>query len=327
MPPIRDALRFPAKRVLLHRTRLAYVHLGNLLTDAKRDRAARVYGYVAVWMPEELLVLYLEEGEVVNATTTADGVAFHPIAISDAIARVPASAEYGSICFHEATDEQLDTMFAAQTGVPISWPRELSPTDADALLAYLYATMHDGAVEINADGCVQYVMIASGAPVRGYFSDLRAGGDVAARVRALLEPHANASVPIVRLWPRAEALPAQASPALIQSYRDLMTALSTRLCTAGVGAAAEVMEGARRSLVQRHPLLDRFSPSHPTIKDPVTDTEGLTGAMSAWIGDVLWAAAPDGLPAEELIRELTSARRHVFQAAGLYEALPWKVRW
>jgi hypothetical protein len=70
MPPIRDAIRYPAKRVLLQRTRLAYVHLRNLLTDAKRDRSARVSGYVAVWMPEELLVLYLEEGEVVNATVS-----------------------------------------------------------------------------------------------------------------------------------------------------------------------------------------------------------------------------------------------------------------
>mgnify|MGYP003484574517 FL=1 len=92
MPHLRDALRYPYKRVLLQRTRLAYVHLQNLLTDAKRDRSARVYGYVAVWLPEELITLYLEEGEVVNATTTVDGVAFEPIAISDAVHRVPNSA-------------------------------------------------------------------------------------------------------------------------------------------------------------------------------------------------------------------------------------------
>ena len=72
----RDALRYPAKRVLLARTRLAYVHLRNLLTDAKRDRAARVCGYVAVWLPEELITLFLEEGEVVNATSSHDGEHF-----------------------------------------------------------------------------------------------------------------------------------------------------------------------------------------------------------------------------------------------------------
>lgn len=326
MAPLRDALRYPAKRVLLQRTRLAYVHLGNLLTDAKRDRAARVYGYVAVWLPEELLVLYLEEGEVVNATCTTDGIAFVPVAISEAIAHVPASAEYGSICFHEATDEQLDTMFRTQVGTPVPWPRELAATDAEALLAFLYATMHDGMVELRVDGSVNYIAVASGQPVRGYFTDPRPG-DVAARVRTLLEPGTAASAPVVRLWPRAEALPAQASPALITAYRELMGSLATRLQAAGVNAAPDVIEGARRSLVQKHALLDRFSPAHPTTKDPVTDTASLTAALSAWVGDVMWAAAPAELPPETLIKELTAPRRHVFQAAGLYDVLPWKVSW
>lgn len=326
MPLLRDAIRYPAKRVLLQRTRLAYVHLRNLLTDAKRDRAARVYGYVAVWMPEELITLFLEDGEVVNATSSDDGAIFHQIAISDAISRVPASAEYGSICFHEATDEQLDAMYATQTGHPLPWPRELRLADVNALLAFLYATMHDGVVEVIADGCVHYVVIGSGTPVRGYFSDTRTG-EAAANLRLLLEDPMHAEPPTVRLWPRPEALPAQASPALIQAYRELMAALADRLHTAGVGAAADIMEGARRSLVQRHALLDKFSPAHPTVKDPVTDTLALSAAVGAWIADVLWAAAPDELPAEEVIREVTAKRRHMFQAAGLYETLPWKVTW
>jgi hypothetical protein len=62
MPVAAGHLRYPKVRALLPRTRLAYVHLQNLLTDAKRDRAARVFGYVAIWLPDEFLVLYMEEG-------------------------------------------------------------------------------------------------------------------------------------------------------------------------------------------------------------------------------------------------------------------------
>ncbi|HRN54096.1 MAG TPA: hypothetical protein PK788_11405, partial [Gemmatimonadaceae bacterium] len=185
MPPLRDAIRYPAKRVLLQRTRLAYVHLRNLLTDAKRDRSARVSGYVAVWMPEELLVLFLEEGEVVNATSSTDGQKFTQVAISEAIGRVPTAAEYGSICFHEAADEQLDLMFATQLGTPVALPRELEPGDVSGLLAYLDATMHDGALEVVADGAVNYVAIDAGRPVRGHFVDPR-HGDVALHLRTLL---------------------------------------------------------------------------------------------------------------------------------------------
>lgn len=322
----RDALRYPAKRVLLHRTRLAYVHLRNLLTDAKRDRSARVYGYVSVWLPEELLTLFLEDGEVVNATSTADGEKFAPIAISDAIGRVPTAAEYGSICFHEATDEQLDTMWATQTGAPLPWPRELRLEDGDALLAFLYATMHDGALEIRVDGSVHYVMVASGSPVRGFFSDARPG-DVKAHVKALVDPHGPATKPVVRLWPRAEALPAQASPALILAYRDLITAMVARFEKAGAQDAAEFVEAARRQHVAKYSLLERFSPSMPTVRDPVTDTETLTAALAAWMADALRAGASSGLQPEAALKELTVARRHMFNAAGLFDALPWKPQW
>ena len=326
MPLNRDAIRYPAKRVLLQRTRLAYVHLRNLLTDAKRDRAARVSGYVAVWMPEELLVLYLEEGEVVNATSSGDGVRFAPVAISDAIGRVPASAEYGSVCFHEATNEQLDLMFASQTGVPLPWPRELTPTDTDALLAFLYGTMHDGAIEIIADGSVNYVAVAGGKPARGYFVDPRPG-DVVGHLRTVLDKRVLATSPDVRLWGSSDALPAQASPALIQAYRELLGALSARLRESGKASAGDITEGARRTLVGKHPMLDRFSPAHPTLKDPVTDAAALTKAIAAWVADILWAATPDGVTPEDLLRDLTASRRHMFQSAGFYDALPWKVLW
>ena len=91
------SLRYPVDRALLRRTRLAYVHLRNLLTDAKRDRAARVYGYVVVWLTEELLLLFLQEGEVVNATATADGMHFRSLPISEALAKVPSAAEFGEM--------------------------------------------------------------------------------------------------------------------------------------------------------------------------------------------------------------------------------------
>src|SRR3954470_12540637 len=96
------ALRFPFSRVLLPRTKLAYIHLRNLLTDAKRDRAARVSGYVMIWLAEEVVLLFLRAGEVVTAPASHDGRGFAPVAIADALARVPAEPELGEICFHEA---------------------------------------------------------------------------------------------------------------------------------------------------------------------------------------------------------------------------------
>src|SRR5215212_827863 len=104
--PSLAGLRFPHSRVMLPRTRLAYIHLRNLLTDAKRDRAARLSAYVAVWLPEEFVVLYMQRGEVVNATML-DKSGSRAVAISSALERIPQEPEYGEICFHEADNEQL----------------------------------------------------------------------------------------------------------------------------------------------------------------------------------------------------------------------------
>src|SRR5476649_8589 len=118
--PISAAQRFPHTRVLLPRTRLAYVHLRNLLSDAMRDRGARVSGYVAIWLPEELIILYMQGGQLVNATT-CDAKGSRAISTARALERVPPEPEYGEISFCEAEDEQLDCMFATQTAPPVAW--------------------------------------------------------------------------------------------------------------------------------------------------------------------------------------------------------------
>ncbi|MFI5312249.1 MAG: hypothetical protein ACHQQ3_13500 [Gemmatimonadales bacterium] len=325
MPLPAATLRYPHERVLLHRTRLAYVHLRNLLTDAKRDRGARVYGYVVVWLPEELLLLYLQEGEVVNATASGDGHHFRALAIAEALAKVPSAAEFGDICFHQCEDEQLATMYWSQVLHPLSWPSELSVHDPSAVFGYLVATMHDGVVEVRADGGLNYGVVREGRIVRGFFSDVGVGA-ADARLAVLLTTPRGASP--ARLWPVPPPLPVQAAPALILAYRELMASIVKRLVTDGVDGAPAVAEHARKLLLDRHAVLDRLSLSAPNPRDPVTETSALSAAVGAWIGELLWAATPpEGTTPGRVLGELTHDRRHMFQSAGLFDALPWKVEW
>jgi hypothetical protein len=328
MPLPAATLHYPHDRVLLSRTRLAYVHLRNLLTDAKRDRAAKVYGYVEVWLPEELLLLYLQEGEVVNATATLDGLQFRALSIAEAIAMVPSAAEFGEICFCEAHDEQLATMYWSQVLEPVDWPNELNLHDPGAVFAFLNATMHDGVLEVHAEGGgVSYGMVRGGNITRGFFSDAGTAG-VEARLTALLAGGRITERKKTRLWPVPPPLPVQAPPAMIQAYRDLLAAIVKRLVDGGSDGAPSVTEHARLQLVDRHPCLDHFSLVHPHPRDPVTETPELSEAMGAWIGDVLWTVVPqDGATPASLIGDLARERRHMFQSAGLFDALPWKVEW
>jgi hypothetical protein len=335
-------LRFPRFRVLLPRTRLAYVHLRNLLTDAKRDRSARVFGYVCVWLPDEFLLFFMEEGEVVNATASPDGQRFHAIAIADAVSRVPREAEYGEVCFHEGDDEQLAMMYWSQVLEPVGWPPDLSQDNPDAVLAFLHATMHDGVLELVEEETRSYAVVRHGKILRGYFSDDFAGTPEE-QVRAILGQRDRWVR--ARLWPVPPPLPVQAPPALIQAYRELMATAVRKLSESGVTSAPSVAEHARKHLASRHPSLERLpisesAPAAPSLtstlsfgrsvasalKDPIAETRVLSAAVGAWLGELLWNAPPgDGSTPERFLEDLCRERRHMFQGAGLFDALPWKL--
>ena len=325
MPAIVAGLRFPYTRVMLGRTRLAYVHLRNLLSDAKRDRSARLSAYVAVWLPEEFVVLYLRDGELVNATVL-DASGSRSVAINSALERIPAEPEYGEICFHEAEDEQLASMFAAQTIPPDPWPKEMRDPDPSELFPFLTSIMFDGMVEIVSDNTVNYLRFKSGSVDQAFLS-MAQGGSVAERVAKLFAPGGKGATGKFKRWPTVDPLPIQAPPALIQAYRDLSNTLVKRLVESGRDAAPAIAEQARRNLLKKHPALDSFVIGKAPTKEPIASTERVTNAVAAWLSELLWATADHGggMPPETLLRELTWDRRHVFQSAGFYEQMPWKV--
>src|SRR5437867_752092 len=255
--PIVAGLRFPYSRVMLSRTRLAYIHLPHLLTDAKRDRSARLSGYVAVWLPEEFLVLYLQRGEVVNATVM-DAKGWRAVAISSALERVPAEPEYGEICFHEADDDQLKSMFAAQTTQSDPWPAELKVTDPSALFPFLMSIMFDGMVEIISEDAVNYLLFKAGSVDRAFLS-VQGSGTIIDRVAKLFAADRAAALGKLRRWSTVDPLPVQAAPALVQAYRELINALVQKLIGAGRDSAPAIAEQARQNLIKKFPELESFA--------------------------------------------------------------------
>lgn len=328
MPSKAAALRFPHERTFLPRTKLAYVHLRNLLTDAKRDRAARVFGYVAIWLPEELVMLYLQEGEVVNATTSLDGRTYEAVPIAAAIGRVPTEPELGEVTFQEADDEQLACMFCAQTMPPEPWPSELDPRNPRALFPYLAATTFDGTVEIVVDSTVNYLVFRDGTVTRGFLVDGGAvQGSLVERVRRLFPGTERRAIPDLRRWPVPPPLAIQAPPSLIKAYRELANTIIAALVAEGAESAPAVAEQARLVLCDKHPCLDSWLPGGRIAREPVVDSATLSAAMAEWASELLWAVTPESTSPEEVLRAATHERRHMFQSAGLFDALPWKVDW
>ena len=323
MPVTPAALRFPTTRVVLPRTRLAYIHLRNLLNDAKRDRAARISGYVALSLLDELILLYLVDGELVNATVR-DAKGSRAIPIRSALDAVPSEPEYGEICFHEADQEQLACMFAT-SHAPEPWPDGFAPQDPSALFPYLMSRTFDGVLEIVANEFVNYLVLRHGTVVRAFLASAH-HGTVVDRVAKLFARDSRGGELHVRHWSGRSVLPVQAPPGLVQAYRDLASALVARLVDGGRDSAPAIAEHARQNLLEAHPVLVALSLSGKPPVEPLSDTAGLTVGVAAWMRELMWAAVDhDGAPPETVLRELTWDRRHLFQSAGLYDHLPWKV--
>lgn len=324
--PVLASARYPYERVLLPRTKLAYVHLPHLLSDAKRDRGARVFGYVAIWLPEEFLLLYLQEGELVNATMN-NGRERCAIPIADALARVPPEPEYGEICFHEADDEQLACMFHSHVSRPQSWPQELKAHNAETLFPYLMATTFDGVVEVIVGGKVNYLIFRNGTVERAFLTE-EGKDSVVGHVKQLFTPDPKGDYRLVQRWEVPPPLPVQAMPALVQAYREVAAQLVSELVGRGKDSAAAIAEHARQSLLPKHPSLNSFSFNGRPLKDPVADTPTLTAAVAALVAEIMWAAADhDTVTPEIVLRDLCHDRRHMFQSAGFFEKLPWKLEW
>jgi hypothetical protein len=317
------ALRFPYSRVLLPRTRLAYIHLRNLLNDAKRDRTARVSGYVAVSLLDELVLFYLLDGEAANATVR-DPQGSRVISIAGALERVPADPEYGEICFHQAGEEQLACMFATHVEQPEPWPDDLTPGDPRSLFPYIASTTFDGFVEIVANENVNYLVFRNGAVARTFLTDAP-HGTIVDRVSKLFAREGRIGDLLVRRWGVAKPLPVQAPTALVQAYRELVTSIVARLVEIGRNDAPTIAEQARASLCSAHPVLDGFSVIGKPAKDSTADAATLTAGVAAWLRELLWSASDqDNNPPETIFRELTWERRHMFQSAGLFDQVPWK---
>ncbi|HEX5073748.1 MAG TPA: hypothetical protein VFW03_11100 [Gemmatimonadaceae bacterium] len=325
MPALAARLRYPYGRVLLGRTKLAYIHLRNLLTDAKRDRTARVAGYVAIWLPEEFLILFLREGEVVNAIrATAHGN--EPIAISSALGRVPAEPEFGEIAFYEAPVELLVCMYHTFLVPSDPWPGGFSAGDARVLFPHLRGERFTGVVEVVNRDAANYLVLQDGLIERTFVVDDNGSGrtEQLARVFGPASTRPNA---LVAAWRGPLHMPTQAPAALVAAYRELIRRMYLELGSYGVPVPSAVGERVRDALVRQYPALSRFA-AGPGSEDPSEDGQEVTAGLAAWVTETVREALDgDEEAARRVVAEAARERRHMLHAAGFLSALPWELEW
>ena len=95
----------------------------------------------------------------------------------------------------------------------------------------------------------------------------------------------------------------------------------------GRESAPAIAEHARTMLTSTHPALEGFSFNGRPPRPVVADANALTAGVAALINELMWTAGDqeDGGGPAEILRELTHERRHLFQSAGLFDRMSWKL--
>lgn len=319
-------LSFPQRRVHIQRTRLTFIHLDNLLHFAKMDRDGRVDGFIAAYLPDEVTLLLLKGGE--PATAVAFTVAGREVvSIGTALTRMRRETERGELIYADAPLEQLAWMYQS-CALPAA-PRSVDPRAPDALVEALRQEQFSGVLELIADGHVSYLQFDRGQFVRGYFGNAPDGTGLADYVAHLCAAAGRSLPPAVAaaVFPPADDLPAQATPALIRTYRELFWAIADAAERAvpddgrkRARRLGEAFSGIHRSLAVLNTVLDRDAP------DLVATPEELTRALSDWalqLLEELEVVAPG--VAGAVLKEATREHRFMLQRAGFYDRLPWPV--
>ncbi|HYL20145.1 MAG TPA: hypothetical protein VEU74_00175 [Gemmatimonadales bacterium] len=327
--PVRLAdLTFPQVNRLIHRTRLAFVHLDNLLAFAKRDRDGRVDGYITAYLPDECVLLFFRKGEAVNAASLHTA-GRQVITITEALKRMRAEVERGELTYAAAPMEQLAWMYQA-CAAPVDM-RVVDPAQPGAFFAAFARDKVSGILELMANGRVSYVRFDAGRYHSGYFCDKPDVMAIPKFLESQFHAGADGQPPVLTaaVFPYVAELPQQAPNALINTYRELYWRIVDEVDKEFPGEAKRRAQKVSSGIREAHKAILILSAARGAeTPEAVVQPEELSNALTDWSLQLLEGVEvmmPGTAP--KILREATREHRYVLQSAGFYTRLPWQVSW
>lgn len=321
---------FPHEAALLPRTKLSYVNLPGILSDGKRDRGARVAGFVCIQLGERCYLIFLRNGEPFHSARLQAEEGRGAAALSEVL-RIAATecerGEAGQIGYFGAPEAQLQAMLATLVQEPVEWASTVDVARPELLFPQLRERRFTGVLELCAAGRHHYMIFEDGAFRSGYFTDRDGAVPVPEFIRSVFA--AGEGGLRVMPFPALAALPVQAGPGLVDLYRRIIGGVLRELSTAlGRDTAFAMLRIAQGDVGERLPAAAAFTLTDEgrISGDPVASPEGLTEAVAAWLTAALIAGSQhDGVDPAAMVERVARDSRFVLQEQGFFERLPWSV--
>jgi hypothetical protein len=317
---------FPYETAFLSRTRLSYINLPGLLSDAKRDRSARVSGFVNILLGEVCYLVFVRDGEPFHAARLSPA-GREPVPLSEVLRLVAeqiGTGEAGHIGYYQASEAQLRAMLATLLNTPLPLDG-FDPRFPDQLFPTLLERGASGVLELCDHRGFHYLVLEDGCYRWGFFSGREAGVSVADFMASVF---AGGSQGLgVSLFPLLEELPVQAPPGLLQAYAELLAGVHRELTVdLGEEEVAELFAAGRDRVRPRHAEVDLVSVEGVPSSERVLSPAALAEAFSALLTEVLGEASNrDSIDPTDVLERAAGERRYVLLEQGLFHRLPWPV--
>ena len=319
--------KFPHDEAFLPRTKLSYINLPGLLADGKRDRTARVSGFVQIQLGERCFLIFMRAGEPFHSVRIQPD-ARGPAALSEVLRMVSTESERGEagqIAYFGASEAQLSAMLATLLQEPIPWDDPLDDTRPEELFPRLRARRFTGVLELFDGSRYHYLEFAEGAFRTGWFYGRDPAVPLPEVVRGVF---AGASGTIrTGTYPAFAEMPVQAGPGLVDLYRRLIGGVLRELTNAlGRESALGVMRKGQAVAAMERAAISAFQITDEgrVGGDPVAAPELLTDGVAVWITEALVSASDHhGVDPAGIVERVARESRFVLAEQGFFSRLPW----
>jgi hypothetical protein len=316
---------FPHDEAFLPRTKLSYINLPGLLSDGKRDRTARVSGYVQIQLGERCFLIFMRGGEAFHSARI-QGDARGPVALSEVLRMVSTESERGEsglIAYFGATEAQLCAMLATLLQEPVRWDQPLDDTRPEQLFPRLREMRYSGILELFDGKRFHYLDFVDGAFRTGWFAGRDPAVPIPEVVRSLFDG-GNLRTGVYRSFPE---LPMQAGPGLVDLYRRVIGGVLRELTVAlGRETALGVLRKGQALAALTYPAIGAFQITDEgrVGGDPVATPALLTESVAGWLTESLITASDHhGVDPGALVERVARESRFVLAEHGFFSKLPW----